>query len=169
MSHLWKLADEQRIDLTGDSQHGFKENQSTVTAALHLQSTIARALDSNNYYVLSSLDLSSAFDVVNRELLFERLKIFGIPEDVRQLIENWLNNRLFYVECGGFTSTIHQDNSGTIQGSVLGPVLFCLFIRPLFEIEELIAYADDNYMGDENDSLELAIQNVKTKTESVIK
>ena len=51
LSHLWKLADEQRIDLTGDSQHGFKENRSTVTAALHLQSTIARALDSNNYYL----------------------------------------------------------------------------------------------------------------------
>ena len=52
---------------------------------LFISSTII-ALDNNNYYVLSSLDLSSAFDVLNRELLFERLKIFGIPEDVRQLI-----------------------------------------------------------------------------------
>ena len=86
------------------------QERCTVTAALHLQSIIASALDNNNYFVLSSLDLSSAFDIVNRDLLFERLKIFGIPEDVRQLIENWLEDILFYVECSsGFSSTIHQD------------------------------------------------------------
>ena len=67
--YLRKMAESSKVDLTGDSQHGFKKERSTVTAALHLQSIIARALDSNNYYVLSSLDLSSAFDIVNRELL----------------------------------------------------------------------------------------------------
>ena len=65
------------------------------------------------------------FDIVNRDLLLKRLEIFGIPEDVRLLIKNWLNERLFYVECAGYSSAIHEDNSGTIQGSVLGPVLFC--------------------------------------------
>ena len=125
------MAESSKVDLTDDSQHGFKKERSTVTAALHLQSIIARALDSNNYYVLSSLDLSSAFDIVNRELLLKRLEIFGIPEDVRLLLKNWLSERLFYVECAGYSSAIHEDNTGTIQGSVLGPVLFCLFIRPL--------------------------------------
>ena len=114
---------------------------------IFLQSVISRALNNNHYYVLSSLDLSSAFDIVNRHLLFKRLEIFGLPEDVRLLIENWLEERLFYVECAGSSSTIHEDKSGTIQGSVLGPVLFCLFIRPLFEIEDLTTYADDNYIG----------------------
>ena len=90
-------------------------------------------LDNNNYYILSSLDHSSAFDIINRQLLFKRLEIFGLPEDVRSLIENWLEDRLFYVECSGNASTLHEDNSGTIQGSVLGPVLFCLFIRPILE------------------------------------
>ena len=169
LGHLWDLANSENIDLTGENQHGFKKEKSTVSAALHLQSTISRALDNNNYYALASLDLSSAFDIVNRELLYERLKIFGIPDDARQLIENWLEGRLFYVECTGHNSTIHEDNSGTIQGSVLGPVLFCLFIRPIFEIVELIAYADDNYMGEESKNLEEAIQNVKEKTETVIR
>ena len=68
LGQLWKIADENNVDLTGEKQHGFKKDKSTVTAALHLQSLISRALDSNNFYVLSSLDLSSAFDIVNRDL-----------------------------------------------------------------------------------------------------
>ena len=84
------------MDLTGENQHGFKKERSTTSAALQLQSLISRALDENNYYVLSSIDLSSAFDIVNLELLFKRMEIFGMPDDVMQLIKSWLNNRLFY-------------------------------------------------------------------------
>ena len=58
--HLWHLADSNKVDLTGENQHGFKKERSIVSAALQLQSQISRALD-----VLSSLDLSSAFDIVN--------------------------------------------------------------------------------------------------------
>ena len=90
LGHLWKLAETNNINLTGENQHGFKKEKSTITAALQLQSTIARALDDNNYYVLASLDLSSAFDVVNRELLYKRMKIFGFPDDVLELIKVWL-------------------------------------------------------------------------------
>ena len=157
------------MDLTGENQHGFKKERSTTSAALQLQSLISRALDENNYYVLSSIDLSSAFDIVNLELLFKRMEIFGMPDDVMQLIKSWLNNRLFYVECGGHTSTIHEDKHGTIQESVLGPVLFCLFIRPLLELEDLITYADDNYIGEMNENLEIAISNIVTKNERIMK
>ena len=53
LGQLWKIADENNVDLTGEKQHGFKKDKSTVTAALHLQSVISRALDSNNFYILS--------------------------------------------------------------------------------------------------------------------
>ena len=168
MGHLWEISKANNVDLTGECQHGFKTDRSTITAALHLQSLISRALDNDNYYVQASLDLSSAFDIVNRELLFERMKIFGIPNDVMQLIKAWLNERLFYVECGGATSSIYEDNHGTIQGSVLGPVLFCLFIRPLLEIEELTTFADDNYMGEEDKNVDIAISRIIAKTERTI-
>ena len=57
-------------------------------AKAQLQSQISRALDDKNYYVLSSLDLSSAFDIVNQELLYKRMEIFGMPDDIMQLISN---------------------------------------------------------------------------------
>ena len=57
------------FDLTGKKQHGFKSGRSTITAGLALQSLIARALDNDEYYVMGSLDLSTAFYVVDRDLL----------------------------------------------------------------------------------------------------
>ena len=68
-----------KVDLTGKSQHGFKRKHST--ASLTIQSLLPSALDDNNFAVMASLDLSSAFDVVNVELLIKWLGIIGIPED----------------------------------------------------------------------------------------
>ena len=75
LQQLLKVAKENNVDLTGESQHGFKQERSTVTAAAEIQSTISRALDDNNYYILASLDLSATFDLVNRNLLFQRMEL----------------------------------------------------------------------------------------------
>ena len=136
---------ESKIDLTGNQQHGFKKNKSTTTLALQLQSLIARALDDDNYVLMASLDLSAAFDVVNIDLLMKRLTIIGLPRDVLSLIEVWLKNRLFYVEIDGLVSNFYNINHGTIQGSILGPILYAIFVSPLFDITNLSNFADDNY------------------------
>ena len=64
-----------KIDLNGEKQHGFKKGKSTLTAGLSIQSELTRALDKGNLITMASLDLSSAFDVVNIDLLIKRLKI----------------------------------------------------------------------------------------------
>ncbi len=79
----------------GYEQHGFKKKRSTVTAGLTLQSLIAREMDMDCYVVMSSLDLSAAFDLVNLDLLMKRLKIMGMPDDLLQLLEVWLRQRSF--------------------------------------------------------------------------
>ena len=78
------------MDITSKGQHGFKTGKSTNTAGLVVQSLIARALDEDNYALLASIDLSSAFDVVNVKLLIKRMKIVGLPEDLITLVENGL-------------------------------------------------------------------------------
>ena len=67
-----------------------KAGRSTVTAGLAIQSLIARAVDNDEYYVLGSLDLSAAFDVVNRDLLFDRMTKMGLPNDINNKIEKKL-------------------------------------------------------------------------------
>ena len=72
--------------------------KSTSTLALQIQSLIARALDGDNYTLMASVDLSAAFDVVNIDLLMERLKVIGLPDDILGLIRVWLKDRFFYAK-----------------------------------------------------------------------
>ena len=130
---------------------------------------ISRAIDDDDYFVLGSLDLSAAFDVVNRDLLFKRLGIMGIPDDLRGLLRDWLDERKCYVEVGEQVSAFFDCNHGTLQGSVLGPVLFCLFIRPLYDIEDLITYADDNYFGESDADMDVATRKLVTRMEIAIR
>ena len=131
------------VDLTGKQQQGFKKCKSTSTLALQLQSLIARALDEDNYVLMVSVDLSAAFDVVNIDLLMKRLRILGLPDDVLSLVELWL--RLFYVDINGEISKLYEIDYGTIQGSILGPVLYAIYVSPLFDLTELSNFADDNF------------------------
>ena len=98
--------------------------------SLQLQSLIARGLDEDNFVAMGSLDLSAAFDVVNIELLVKRLEILGLPGDVVALIEIWLKNRLFYIQVSDLNSNFFEINSGTIQGSILRPILYAIFVAP---------------------------------------
>jgi hypothetical protein len=71
-----------KVDLTRKGQHGFKRNRSTSTLSAELLSMISRSLDNDEFVLVSSLDLSSAFDVVNIDLLIKRLVILGLPDDI---------------------------------------------------------------------------------------
>jgi hypothetical protein len=77
LKRILKIQDECGVDLTGSNQHEFKKRRSTYTLSVTLQSIIARALNEGKCFLVSSLNLSSAFDVVNIDLLPKRLKIVG--------------------------------------------------------------------------------------------
>ncbi len=87
--------------------------------------------------LLSSLDLSAAFDIVNISLPLKRLKKIGLPTDEIGLIEVWLRNRLYCVLVDGFNFRIYNLLLVAVQGSILGLVLCTMLISPLFEIESL--------------------------------
>ena len=166
---LEEIEKENGIDLTGVEQHGFKKKRSTVTAGLTIQSIIAREMDMDSYVACSSLDLSAAFDLVNLDLLVKRLIIMGIPDDVIQLLEIWLRKRSFYVEANGKNSTILEIDVGTIQGSILGPILYALFIRPLYKITIVTTFADDNYVIKFNKEKKVALEELGKELEKIIK
>jgi hypothetical protein len=102
---------------------------------------------------MASLDLSSAFDVVNVGLLLKRLRIIGLPSDLVELISHWLTNRFFYVSIEGGNSYVRCSGVGTVQGSILGPILYAIFVSPLTDLEKLTLFADDNYILEWNGRL----------------
>ena len=141
----------QRILETADTdtlftsqQHGFRKGKSTVTAIVELQRIISTHMDMDEYVAVASLDLSAAFDIVNINLLLHRLETMGMPKDLIKLLTNWLTDRAAYVEVDGESSEFFLIREGTVQGSVLGPILFNLFMRPLLKTVSGPAYADDS-------------------------
>ena len=65
MKRILEIQEEQNVDLSGSSQHGFEKQRSTISLLLTLQTIISQALDEDNIVLMASLDLSAAFDTVN--------------------------------------------------------------------------------------------------------
>lgn len=169
LKRILELQESNNIDLTGVDQHGFKKGMGTSTLSIQLQSLIARALDDGEFVLVSSLDLSAAFDLVDVNLLLKRLKIIGFPSDVFELIKEWLSERFFYVDIDGRNSYLYELLLGTVQGSILGPILYSIFTSPLFDKAILLSYADDNFIHKRNKSKEDLVKDMEREIESITK
>jgi hypothetical protein len=131
----------------GASQHGFRKNHSTTTAALELQSIIAKIIDGGNYALVYSVDLSSAFDLLRRDV-FVKL-VTEMTDGLRHAISDFLSKRKFIVEVNGVKSSEVDLRLGCVQGSTLGPRLFTLYtskIKEVLKVDHFISYADDSYV-----------------------
>ena len=118
---------------------------------------------------MSSLDLSAAFDVVNIDLLMKRLKIIGLPEDIISLIRIWLSNRSYYVTVDGSNLILFDLLLGTVQGSILGPILYAIFVSPVFDQEDLFAFADDTFILRMGTNVSFAVNKMEVSIAAIIK
>ena len=165
---LNRIAENNNIDLTNSKQHGFKAKHSTITAMLEIQNKLANALDNNEYAALVSIDLSAAFDVVDHSLLVKRLQTLNLPPKIINLLNAWLKNRNMYVTVNDSSSIFIDILAGTLQGSCLGPILFALFISPMYDKFDCTTYADDNYTIETGPDVNVTIGKVKMKAESLM-
>ena len=99
------------------------------------------------------MDLSRAFDKKPHALLIAKLNAYGLSEDACNLIINYLTNRRHRVKISGTWSHWETINRGVLQGSVLEPLLFNIFLNDLFYVNmtsEIANYADDNHLYHED-------------------
>ena len=138
-----------RNHLCDPLQSAYKRGHSTETALLQVKGDIDMALDRGEGTLLLLLDLSAAFDTVDHNVLLKRLYESGIS--ALSWMESYLSDRSQVVDVGGSRSQEFSLSTGVPQGSVLGPVLFLCYIKPLADtISQLSThrhgYADDTQL-----------------------
>ena len=158
--------------LPSSFQHGFRKNHSTSTAALSVQSIIARALDRKKKVVVVSTDMSAAFDLLDKDVLLPRMSKLGIPPSLCNIYREFLSERRAHVQCGQSRSADFCIPVGCVQGSPSGPYLFTLLVDGISEhLPEvnIVAYADDMYFIYEADSWEKVVEKASEETNKAIK
>ena len=97
------------------------------------------------------------------------MRLLGLPDDIVSLCGNWLSSRFFYVSCGGINSDIHKLDVGRVQGSILGPILYAIFVSPLFDLAKMTKFADYNFVIKFCHFLHQLILDIKKTLEMIIK
>ena len=129
-----------------DFQSGFRGRFSTDTCLIHLTDFIKFEMDKGNLVGMVLLDLQKAFDTVDHGILLMKMEALGFNQDIIRWFRSYLSDRKQLVDVSGILSSSSTISCGVPQGSILGPLLFLIYVNDMSGAinNKLLLYADDS-------------------------
>lgn len=130
-------------------QSGFREKHSCETAIQLTVTNWKQDIDANKYVVAVFLDFKRAFETIDRQILLEKLSYYGIKDNVLKWFQQYLSNRLQVTKVGDAISECKSNDIGVPQGSILGPLLFIIYLNDInyIECDFMNLFADDTLIS----------------------
>ena len=144
-------------NILSQNQFGFQKGLSTESAIIQFINKVHKGLSKIHHTIAIFMDLSKAFDVLNHNILSEKLEHYGFRGKFLELLMSFISNREYFVSANGFTSDTKTVNIGVPQGSTLGPLLFLLYINDMCNSSSILnftQFADDTTITHSGPNLE---------------
>ena len=147
-------------NLLEERQGGFRPGYSTIKTCAYFTNDIYTALNTNETTIAVFIDAMKAFDTVNHQILLKKLAKYGITGKLHAWISNYLTDRKQCAIANNTVSSLQNITCGVPQGSVLGPLLFLIYINDISHIitnSKISMYADDTVVYISHSDLDIAI------------